>query len=257
MEGYVFKGSDAVVEQASSLKFGLNKDAVLNSLTYTTDCRGENSTAELPVEAIDMKFMFGEKEFNHRIMPPKGTYVNKKGQPSTLDDSVAGVKKALTAQVIDPLAHLMEALGVGIPAIQAAITSLFNGKPLVFSEIANVFIKLLPKTYATTKLDIFLQYEGSLGANATRTYLKMAKDLRSGLFIVPAMEGVYSEIRKVNAANDDAKALSYTREDGASHRFIRNGYFMQSNAAKMLTNGTATPEANPTASAEVIAGLQY
>jgi len=32
---------------------------------------------------------------------------------------------------------------------------------------------------------------------------------------------------------------------------------MQSNAAKMLTNGEATSAANPTASAEDIAGLQY
>jgi len=161
-QGYVYGGSEQIVSQAASLVFGLNKGAVLNSLTYSADCRGENSTAEMPVEAVDMKFMFGDKEFSHRIMPPKGVYV-KKGKDSVLDDSPAGFKKGLITNVIEPLGHLMEALGVTPAAINAAITPLFSGKPLVFSEVVNTFIKLLPKNYATIKLDVFLQYEGSVG----------------------------------------------------------------------------------------------
>jgi len=256
-EQFVYGGSEQAVAQAASLKFGLNKNAVILSIKYTDDCRGENSSSATPIEACDITFAFGDKEFSHRIMPPKGVYV--KGQ---LDDSPAGFKKALIEQVIYPLGHVMEGLGVTTAQINAAIALLFSN-PLVFKTVVEKFIGLLPKNYATIKLDLFLQYEGSLREGATRTYLKLHKDLRSGLFVVPAMEGEFTEVRKVNATKDDPKALYYVREDrlhecfyGAEHRFVRNGYFVNSGFAK-LQEANGTTFENAEVSSADIQNLKY
>ena len=229
MSELVYGGSETIVAQAASLKFGLNKDAVIISMKYTDDCRGENSASATPVEAIDVNFAFGEKEFSHRIMPPKGVYVK-----GILDESPAGFKKAMVEQVIYPLGHIMEGLGITTAQINAVIAPLFGSNQLVFKTVVEKFIGLLPKNYATIKLDLFLQYEGSLREGATRTYLKLPKDLRSGLFVVPAIEGEFTEVRKATPTKDDPKALYYTREDGVEHKFVRNGYFVSSNFDKLL-----------------------
>lgn len=249
---FEIKSSEAVVAQAAPVKFGLNQNAVLLSLTYNSDCRGDNSTAELPIEACDMVFAFGEKEFSHRIMPLKGTYVKQ-----VLDSSPMGVKKAIFEQLVQPLVHLFEALGVSIPAINSAIAPMLaSNSPLSFKAITEKFITLLPKSYATIKLDLFLQYEATLRESATRTYLKVPKDLKSGLFIVAAMEGEYTEVRKATPTKDDPKALYYTREDGTEHKFTRNGYYVTSKVAQLQSNDVATP-ANVGTTAVDISQLKY
>lgn len=245
---FVYGGAESAV-QVQSFKFGLNPKCTLVSITYNEDCRGENSTAELPVEACDIVFMIGDKEFLHRIMSPKGLYVD-----SVLSTTPESVKKALTENVVMPIGCILECF-VSTSDIAKAFTTTFPKLKFEFKNIINMFANLLPKGFENQLIDLFLQYEGDLREGQTRTYLKIAKNVKQGIFATKHIEGEFKAVVKTNPSNDDANALLYVREDGVKHRFTRNGWFMKSKFAiqQQGAGGTTAPEIKD----EDIANMSY
>lgn len=245
---FVYGGAESAV-QVQAFKFGLNQKCTLQSITYNEDCRGENSTSEVPVEAVDITFLVGEKEFLHRIMSPKGMYVD-----GVLSTTPENIKKALSENVVMPIGCILECFI--LPSdIAKAYTSTFPRLTFNFKNLVEMFVKLLPKDFATTAIDLFLQYEGDLREGQTRTYLKLPKNVKQGVFACKHIEGDFKPVVKNNPSSDDANALIYIREDGVKHRFTRNGWFMKSKFASQQqgAGGYTAPDVKD----EDISNLSY
>lgn len=95
-------------------------------------------------------------------------------------------------------------------------------------------------------LDVFLQYQWNIGANANQTYLELPKNLKDGSFITPhiAPVGEWKEekswIEKDATGNEiPVKGLRYVDGAGNVHRFHRNTNFMESNKAIKQTKSAS------------------
>ena len=245
---FVYGGAEEGV-QVQAFKFGLNPKCTLVSIVYNEDCRGENSTAELPVEAVDITFMIGEKEFLHRIMSPKGMYVD-----GTLSTTPENLKKALIENVVQPIGCVLECF-IDKSIIAKEWIATFPRLTFNFKNLVDMFIKLLPKSFDKVLIDLFLQYEGDLREGQSRTYLKLAKNMKQGIYACTHIEGDFKAVIKANPSNDDASALIYIREDGVKHRFMRNGWFMKSKFATQQQGAGGTNA--PTVTETDISNLSY
>lgn len=234
--GYGYGDDEATM---SVNAFGLNA-----AVTYLTKFEyipngGEDGAEQ---DALDIKFLIEDKEKSHRLFPPNKVF-DKKGNEIEDRDSVeykAGYKDQMgvfNAAVTHVLSAFQER-----DTVKAALSAI---KPeTTFKEFCEKAAAMLPKGYETRLLDIFLQYQWQFSKNQTRTFLEIPKKTIHGKWLCPAKAGDWKENRAEEIKENTKKAMWYTNEKGEEHPFMRTGWFMRSNFAKLQQTDDDTTNNN-------------
>jgi len=154
------------------------------------------------------------------------------------DEGFKEAAKKDAKQANATIIHILKALGVSDEQLKNALGKGFSS----FDGFVKALLPLVPTGYEEKPLDVFFEYEFSLGTNKDgeqndKTYPRLPKNMKGGYFIVPAQPGTWEEKRT------DEGGLYYENENGQAHPFRRSPNFMESNkAVQQFKEGTASPQ---------------
>lgn len=224
--------------KSSSMKFGLNQKCKLVKFAYNPAIEfkngdtGEGVEAELNVNGFSMRFT---------IFPTKKVYF--KGQEITnpqhpeFRKEITNLKKRIfhIAKCFASEADLIEAVAI----------------PKTFGDFVNSITDTFEQGWQEKELDVFLQYQWQLREGQERKYLELPKKTSQGAFMIPAIEGTYSELKVIDDSvtmngSEVAKVennkftfngneyyakknvnLLYVGEGGKIHPFTRSQWFIE------------------------------
>jgi hypothetical protein len=223
--------NDSSLQQSqSNLKFGLNTGTV-KSITFNNQA-GKNNTER---NAVDITMEVEGIELRTRIFDPsqgelkKGLITVKKG-----DAGYETAYKDAMSQAVASVKSTVKSIGLTdekIAAVTQGITS--------FEGWAKKVISILPSSYKTVPVDIFLEYQWSISEGQNRTFLQLPSNLKGGRFICPHVEGEFKETK------NEKGEMIYVSKEGEQHPFIRSKSFMESNKAiKQELKPATTPQTN-------------
>jgi hypothetical protein len=219
------------VAKESVLVFGLNAGNVrLTKFAHTMN--GGKDGAEL--EALDITFSIDGTEKSYRKFPVAKAYVpgiNGQAQTETTDPRHPEFIAA-QVQLSSVLVHIIGCF-VEKEEIKTALTRPIQS----FKEYAEILASLLPANHAEVPLDIFTQWQWSIGGENKMTYLEFPKNMKHGRWIAKSVEpvgGKWVKQAKANASTSEV-ALRFVDEEGNVHPFTRNGWFMASHFANQQT----------------------
>lgn len=206
-------------QKVSPFNFGLNAgNTKLTKFEWIPN--GGKDGAEQ--EALDIVFNINGTDKNYRMFPVVKAF--GKNNEEITDPNAPEFKEALidfNARVT----HILHAF-LDSETIKAGFA-----KPIAnFKEFCQTAMAMLPKDYSEQPLDIFLQFQWSLG-DKERTYLEIPNKMKYGAWLKAAVPGIWTKHTVENPSDDVRKALWYTNEKGEEHPFFKNGWFMNSNFA--------------------------
>ena len=205
-------------------KFGLN-NANITKFEYN----GNAGKDESPADAIDITVAIGDKEYRTRIYDITGDLF--KGDNKISPDEPGYVelynseKKQREAVVI----HTVKAFGVTEDQIKNALQT---GNVVDFKSWAIAMCSLKGADFATKPVDVFLEYQWTIGDSNDRTYLVLPKNMKGGRFLAPhvAPVGTWEEVI-------DDNGLRYVDSAKNEHPFDRSKNYMDSNKAIQQVEG--------------------
>lgn len=213
--------------KVNPFKFGLNKDCRLIKFEWIPN--GGKDGAE--GEALDIVFLINGVEKGYRQFPVTQGF-DKQNNPVT-DPKSPEFRDAMM-EMNQRAIHVVHAFQES-DVIKQALSRPFPGG---FKEWCKALEALLPPNFKDKPLDIFLNFQWQIGANANKTYLDLPKKTAYGKYIVASDGKDYEEQRKENPDDNDKAALVYvaTPPPGVEgepvyHPFVRNGWFMNSHFA--------------------------
>lgn len=199
----------------SGLSFGGNfGNAYLKKFEFTAN--GGKDGAE--ADAVDIVFEVNGTEKSYRKFPVTRAF--DEGVEIT-DPNHAKFKEAVK-DFNKIMTHIVGTF-VEKTDLQAALATPIKS----FKQYINVLASLLPKDYADIKLDIFAQYQWQITGSNTRTFLEFPKKMTAGPWLVQSVSpagGTWKEVRTETS-------LKYVDEEGNTHPFVRNEWFVKSNYA--------------------------
>ncbi len=206
--------------KVSPFNFGLNaSNTFLTKFEWTPS--GGKEGAEL--EALDIVFNINSTLKNYRLFPITKAFL--KGGGETTDRNSQEFKdevKDFNAKVF----HILHCF------VDDETYKIATSKRIAsFKDFCTIVAALLPKDFDKKPLDVFLQYQWSIGKNNNRTYLELPSKMKHGKWVVAAVKGNWTRNVVENASDEIREALSYTNEQGEKHPFTRTGWFMNSNFA--------------------------
>lgn len=183
-------------------------------------------------EALDIVFSINGTDRSYRMFPITKAF--DKDNNEVTDPNATEFKEAMSnfnARVVHILHCFLD---------DASIRSALSRPIKDFKDFCQIVMSIMPKTYSTVPLDIFMQYQWNIRTNQSRTYLEVPNSMKYGKWICKAIPGEWTEQRKENPTDNDRKALWYVNEKGEEHIFVKNGWFMQSNfAAQQKTDSNS------------------
>ena len=255
MMGYGYATDEAPVR---NIGFGINK-AKLIKFEYTPT-GGKDGAAQ---DALDIVFLVGYSadnkgvEISARKFPISKVY-NKSGGEIT-DTTSQEYKDAMATAFKDFgafIVHILHAFQDDA-TVRAGL-----GKPAAsFKDYCNNARNVLPQGFDTKELDIFLGYQYTISSGQPRTYLEVPKKMQQGKWLVPHVEGTFTEIRMDNPDDKIQDAIKFGKEETATtdevtgvktytefHPFKKSGWFAKSNYANQQTDKNTSSGASPSAS---------
>jgi hypothetical protein len=221
--------------KVSPFNFGLNAGKTFLKKFEWIPNGGKNGAEQ---EALDIIFEINGTERSYRQFPVTKAF--DKNNNEITDPKAPEFKEAFTDfnAKITHILHQFVELDV--------IKSSFARPIKSFKEFCGIANSILPKDYATQPLDIFLQYGWNIKEGASRTYLEIPNKMKYGKWLCPAQAGTWKEVKLENPQDSDREALYYVNENGVKHPFTKNGWFMNSNFAKMQSNGSSSNDSDNT-----------
>lgn len=225
MYNYTDSNSIAPNNSGAFGNFGLNTGVFLTKFEFNPN-GGAGGSAK---ECVDITFKIKDKEVSTRVFPLER-------QPEDTDKDFENKVKTYTATLADIVKCF-------VPEDQIKTALAVN--PATFKDYITILTGLITRNpnYSQVPLDLFLQYDFTIGKGADRTYLRIPKIGKTyhGLFICPSKGEGFKEVR----AED--KSLSYVKENGEVHPFKRTAWFMESNFANQqkLNNPNNTGGTDP------------
>ena len=203
-------------------KFGLNRGVFLSKFAFIENGGKGGSQGE----ALDIEFLIGERKVSYRKFPIQ------KFQDEKEED--------FKLRVENYNACILDIVRCFAPdeQIKIALATVKDFKS--FAQTLEKLIALNPQ-FSEKPLDLFFQYQYSIGKSNDRTYLEIPSygKIYQGKFICPQVEGEFKE-------NTEDGSLKYVGENETLHPFVRSKWFMESNYAKKqtLNKPAATEESN-------------
>lgn len=231
MSGYGFQDSASVGSNAG--KFGLNSGALVTKFEFNPN-GGKDGT---PSECLDVTVVVDGKEFRKRFYPVGKIYKGgSEVQPGSEDYDKLFEKemKIFNASTSDIAIALVK-------GNEEAIKGALNAAPInsfkQFIETLEKAVKLNNPAWATTPVDVFLQYQWAPSGTNTRTFLEFSGTVKHGRVITHTTGEEFKEVRT-------ATSLKYVSEAGTVHPITRGEWFMESNFANPVGDTTEQAGAN-------------
>ena len=205
--------------------FGLNPGVFFTKVAYNANAGKDGAAAD----AIDINIKIGDREYNNRIYSVTGDLYNSKNDLVSPDGE--GYNALYNSEIKQRMAvviHAVKATGVTQDMLNTALATELPD----FASWAKVVCALIPADYTTRPIDAFLQYQWAIKDGQDRTFLEMAKNMKGGRFMCPAVAPAGSW-----TAVSDENGLRYVDEKGAEHPFTRSANFMKSPKAYQQIEG--------------------
>lgn len=200
-------------------KFGLNPGKTYMTKFEFNPNGGANNAEQ---EALDIEFTIDGTPKSYRLFPvvkafKKGVEITDRNAPE-FQDAI----RELNMRVIHILKCFRE---------EDDIKAALSRKIPDFKTYTGIVAGLLPRDFKEKPLDIFMQWQWTIGKEKDKTYLEIPNKMKHGAWVVAAVRGEWKENRKENPDDNDEFALNYTDERGAMHPFTRTGWYMNSHFA--------------------------
>lgn len=225
---------------SSNLKFGLNENVRIKSITFNPNVGKDGA----PANGVDIVVDYGGTEIRRRMFEVSRLQPIKKGN-NDIAPGTPGFEEAWqenTKQANAVVIHAVKALGVPQDKINAVMSS----SPIQgYADWAQRLLSLLPVGYENIPVDSFLEYQWAIGSNQNRTFLEIPKNMKGGRFFAPyvAPVGAWTEQREWTDEKGVAiKGLRYVDTAGNVHTFTRDQRYMESNKAIQQINGSSTTQ---------------
>lgn len=203
-------------KSGASMSFGLN-EGVKGVSIKLHPAEGSSSAY------VELKLNINGSERNVRYYEPTKAF-----EGTTIEEQMVHTLAAIT--------HVVRAAGVTKDRMQEAIN---EKKPKSFVAWNEAVLPLVhPDNFEKLSLDLFAEYQWSVGKNQTRTFLEIPRNMKGGNFLVPSVahDGEWKEEREwKDTDGNSVKGLRYVDNNGKVHPFTRNENYMDSNKAKMQT----------------------
>lgn len=220
-----FISDNDITESSAPIKFGLNS-GVLKSIVYL-----EEDT----FKAVDIIVSVQGKDVRRRIFDIGKVYAGSE----VLEEGAPGYPEAhakAMQQVLATLIHFIKATGVTEETMK---TMLQTNKPETFTAWVSLMLGLIPNaTEMNIPVDIFFEYQWTIGAKNTKTFTEIPKKMVGGKFITPTVPvtGEWTEQREWTDTLKDGiqvakKGLRYVDKAGNIHPFVRSENFMSGKKA--------------------------
>jgi hypothetical protein len=208
-----------------------------------------NTNADKPEEPVspclEFTFLIGDRETKYRVRPVTSVYINNERTSDFSSDAAKTALKAELSQNNACVVHILKALGV----TEEAVKNTFSSPIRDFNDYAAKVVSLLPVGYQNIPLDLFMEYQWTLGTKADgspqeKTYPTIPKNMKGGYWLVKAEPGKWEE------SEDEKGGLIYVNESGKLHTFKRDKAYMDSPKGTQQflgqssgTKGSGTPMA--------------
>lgn len=227
---YGYENDDVPVR---ALVFGLNSGV---ARVVKFEWINNAGTGNTEGEALDIQIAIEgqERTLSYRLFPITKAFIAG-GNGETTDQNHPDFKKAVK-EFNSCVTHFMHCF-VSKETLQTALARPISN----FKEFCKVLMSLLPKGYESISLDLFAQYQWQLKGEAKYTYLELPKKMSYGKWLCPhvAPIGKWKAVVVPEPTNDTPVALKYVDDAGNVHPFTRNGWFMNSNFAKLQKSDSA------------------
>lgn len=209
--------------QGGGLIFGLNAGNCFMTKFEFNPNGGKEGAAQ---EALDIMFNVDGRDISFRQFPVTKAFDGDNGE---VDDArhpaMVQARKDFNAM----MTHILSTF-VSKDNIKQAFTQPISS----FEQFCNVAANLLPRNYASIKLDVFAQWQWNITGDNEKTYLRLPNKMKHGKWLcqhVPPAGGEWKE-DKLNGG------LHYVDEQGNKHPFARTKWFMESNFAHQQSEET-------------------
>lgn len=232
--------------------FGLNSAVNVVKFEFNGNAGKDGDAGD----AVDIVILIGDRETNTRVYDV--TRVYDKDNQEISDTESPEYIKGYNEQIVQNMAvivHVAKSLGVTQAQLDRALAVPLNS----FKEWAEVVISLVPDNFKSQSVDLFLEYQWTIGKDQKRTFLQIPKNMKGGRFLCPSVKpvGSWTEEREwttKDEAGEDVENKGLRYVDGANnvHPFKRSEMFMDSPKANMQSDRpavTASPMAGVSTSA--------
>lgn len=223
--GYGFiDDRDPSLKSKTGGKFGLNAGSFITKFELNS-LSGKDKTAG---DALDITVAVADKDFMQKIYPV--TKVFDKNNNELTDVNSAEYIKGFNEEMKQKNAvilHFLKSLGVTEDRIRQAFATPVDS----FASFINGLVALLPANFQTIPVDVFLEYQWTIGEGQDRTHLQLPRNMKGGYFACSAQPGTWTEER------DEKGGLLYRNQNGAIHPFERDKNFMEGNKAIQQIEG--------------------
>lgn len=214
---------DTSLQSKAGGKFGLNTNARVSKLEYNPNGGTDNAAADV----VDITVQIGEREFRERVFDVTKVFDNK---GHSLTPGTDEYKKKYNVEINQRMAaitHIVKSVGVTQDSINAAFATPANN----WKQWIEIMMGLLPTDFNTKPVDVFLEYQWTIGANNDKTYLILPKNMKGGYFIAPMVPctGEWTVA--------EGESLKYVDSVGKEHPFTKSADYMASNKANQQFEG--------------------
>jgi len=215
---YGYSSDETIITSGNNLKFGLNQNVTIDELSYHKE--EDSEYLKFVVDVAGTKVQTRKYKVE-KVLGKNGNYITDTNNPEFIKAELD-----LSSWVVHILSCFYD---------KQTLKNILNREFTSFANYGKTIESLINDEQKLIKLDIFLQYQWSIGKNADRTYLSVPPRVKYGKWICKHVEGNFEEV-----INKDKELKYIDKENNIKHPFSRSSWFMNSNFARLQVNESSS-----------------
>jgi len=135
------------------------------------------------------------------------------------------------AQFTGYVTHAIKSVGVKQDQIVKALAT----PPTNVTDWMEIMLSLVPRNFKEVPVDVFLEWQNTFSGEATVTFLRLPKNMKTGRWITPARPGTFVEVLTT-------KSLTYVNENDKEHDISRDASFIDGECFTQKREGQEAEE---------------